>query len=89
MRLALSYLLQEPIMTDRVKALFDYTATNPEELDFSAGDIITVVGPSEESHFWWYGALKGKLGMFPFNFIVSYFHCQLQVSNSLSGPDSR
>lgn len=57
-------------MTDRVKALFDYTATNPEELDFKANDIITVVGPSDDSTFWWYGALEGRLGMVPFNFIV-------------------
>jgi Variant SH3 domain/SH3 domain len=61
---------QQPIMTDRVKALFPYRTSNPEELSFVVDDCITVVGPSDDSTLWWYGTLKGRVGLFPFNFVV-------------------
>ncbi|KIM32787.1 hypothetical protein M408DRAFT_186587 [Serendipita vermifera MAFF 305830] len=59
----------EPIMTDRVMAIFSYNATNPEELSFIEGDCITVVGPSDDSTLWWYGTLKGRVGLFPYNYV--------------------
>ncbi|PVG03171.1 hypothetical protein CPB86DRAFT_869628 [Serendipita vermifera] len=58
-----------PLMTDRVKALYSYSPTNPEELQFNVQDIITVVGPSDDSTHWWYGALDGRLGLFPLNYV--------------------
>jgi hypothetical protein len=61
-------------MTDRVKGLFSYSPDNPEELQFNAQDIITVVGPSDDSTHWWYGALDNKLGLFPLNYVVCNIH---------------
>ncbi|KAG9044892.1 Intersectin 1 (SH3 domain protein) [Serendipita sp. 407] len=71
----------EPIMTNKVKALYDFVPSNSEELAFKSNDIITVVGPSDESNtFWWYGTVQGKLGMFPYNFV--------ELIPDERGPDS-
>ncbi|CAG7851740.1 SubName: Full=Uncharacterized protein {ECO:0000313/EMBL:CCA71661.1} [Serendipita indica DSM 11827] len=59
----------EPIITSRVCAIYDYKAQNEGELTFARGDVITVIQPSEESTFWWYGATKNDVGIFPFNYI--------------------
>jgi len=58
-------------MTDRVKALFSYETSNPEELSFAVDDCITVVSRYDESTMWWYGKLKGRFGLFPLNYVVS------------------
>lgn len=46
---------------------FDYTAQEPDELSLQKGDIITeiIIQPGG----WWEGKLKGKVGMFPDNFV--------------------
>ena len=57
-------------MTDRVMAIFSYSTSNPEELSFKEGDSITVIGPSDDSTLWWLGMLNGRVGLFPYNYIV-------------------
>lgn len=57
-------------MTDRVKALYSYSPKEPGELQFSSNDIVTVIGPTDDSTWWWYGTVDGRFGMFPFNFVV-------------------
>ena len=51
----------------RVRALFDFQATDPDELTFRKGDIIAVL----ESVFkdWWKGLLRGQTGIFPLNYV--------------------
>lgn len=51
----------------RVRALFDFQATDPDELTFRKGDVIAVL----ESVFkdWWKGFLRGKTGIFPLNYV--------------------
>ncbi len=51
----------------RVRALFDFVASEPEELDFKKGDVIAVL----ESVYrdWWRGSLKGRTGIFPLNYV--------------------
>lgn len=51
----------------RVRALFDFQASEPEELSFRKGDIIAVL----ESVFkdWWKGFLRGQTGIFPLNYV--------------------
>lgn len=51
----------------RVRALFDFQATDPDELTFRKGDVIAVL----ESVFkdWWKGLLRGKTGIFPLNYV--------------------
>ncbi|KAJ3239347.1 Unconventional myosin-Ie [Chytriomyces hyalinus] len=47
------------------KALYDYDATEADELSFKAGDIITIVSKDEG---WWTGNLRGQKGLFPANY---------------------
>lgn len=51
----------------RVRALFDFQATDPDELTFRKGDIIAV----QESVYkdWWKGFLRGQTGIFPLNYV--------------------
>lgn len=51
----------------RVRALFDFQATDPDELTFRKGDVIAVL----ESVFkdWWKGLLRGQTGIFPLNYV--------------------
>jgi len=58
---------------DAVRALYDYTASIPEEFDFQASDIIAVTATPEDG--WWSGQLldenrrvPGK-HIFPSNFV--------------------
>ncbi|KAF9029105.1 hypothetical protein BDZ89DRAFT_986209 [Hymenopellis radicata] len=59
-----------------VKALYDYTATIPEEFDFQAGDIIAVTSTPEDG--WWTGRLldEGRVvrgrEVFPSNFVCLF-----------------
>lgn len=50
----------------QVRALYDFTAEESDELPFNAGDIIEVVDRSDPS--WWTGKLRGKSGLFPANY---------------------
>jgi len=53
----------------RVKALYDFTPTEPGELAFKRGDIITVLDSAYKD--WWRGTLSGTgtVGIFPVNYI--------------------
>jgi signal transducing adaptor molecule len=51
----------------RVKALFDFQATDPDELTFRKGDIIAVLESVYKD--WWKGLLRGQTGIFPLNYV--------------------
>jgi signal transducing adaptor molecule len=51
----------------RVRALFDFQATEPDELTFRKGDIIAVLESAYKD--WWRGLLKGQTGIFPLNYV--------------------
>lgn len=51
-----------------VKALYDYTAQEADELTFKENDIITLISKKEDG--WWTGTLDGKKGVFPANVII-------------------
>lgn len=51
----------------QVKAIFDFTAEEEDELGFSAGEVIEVLDRSDPS--WWKGRLRGRTGLFPANYI--------------------
>ncbi|KAJ3980365.1 hypothetical protein F5890DRAFT_1557764 [Lentinula detonsa] len=53
--------------SNRVRALHPFTPTEPGELAFSAGDIITVVDRNYKD--WWRGQLRGRTGIFPVNYV--------------------
>uniref|UniRef100_A0A3Q2PLF3 Osteoclast-stimulating factor 1 n=1 Tax=Fundulus heteroclitus TaxID=8078 RepID=A0A3Q2PLF3_FUNHE len=50
----------------RVRALYDFTAEEDDELGFCAGDVIDVLDRSDQS--WWRGRLRGQSGLFPANY---------------------
>ncbi|XP_031436566.1 SH3 domain-containing YSC84-like protein 1 [Clupea harengus] len=53
------------------------TATNafegqqPGDLSFDVGDRITVLTKTESQYDWWEGQLRGKVGIFPANFVTN------------------
>jgi len=48
--------------------LYDYEATEDNELSFVKGDKITEIGPASED--WWQGKDKqGNVGFFPGNYV--------------------
>ena len=51
----------------RVRALFDFQATDPDELQFRKGDVIAVIESVYKD--WWKGLLRGKTGIFPLNYV--------------------
>ncbi|TRY92204.1 hypothetical protein DNTS_001916 [Danionella cerebrum] len=61
-----------------VKARFNFQQTNEDELSFSKGDIINVV--RTEDGGWWEGALNGKTGWFPSNYVREVKGSDKQVS---------
>lgn len=61
---------------EKVKALYDYSATIDEEFDFQAGDVIAVTATPDDG--WWSGELldearrvEGK-NVFPSNFVCLF-----------------
>ncbi|KAJ3584534.1 hypothetical protein NHX12_015029 [Muraenolepis orangiensis] len=50
-----------------VKARFPFQQTNEDELSFSKGDLITVL--RQEEGGWWEGAVDGRTGWFPSNYV--------------------
>jgi signal transducing adaptor molecule len=51
----------------RVRAQFDFTPSEPGELEFKRGDVIAVLESVYKD--WWRGSLKGKTGIFPLNYV--------------------
>ncbi|XP_051744051.1 GRB2-related adapter protein 2a [Ctenopharyngodon idella] len=58
--------LPAPRSTIQVRAIYDFTAEEDDELGFNAGDVIEVVDRSDPS--WWKGRLRGRTGLFPANY---------------------
>ena len=50
-----------------VVALYNHVASEPGELSFKKGDVITVT--KRDSSGWWEGKLGGKAGLFPSNYV--------------------
>lgn len=52
----------------KVRAMYDLTASESDELSFRKGDVITVV--EQVYRDWWKGTLRGKVGIFPLNYVT-------------------
>ncbi|XP_063064042.1 growth factor receptor-bound protein 2-like [Engraulis encrasicolus] len=53
----------------RVKAMYDFSAEEKDELDFSSGDVIEVLDQTDPA--WWRGRLRGREGLFPSNYTTA------------------
>ena len=51
----------------RVRALYDFQASEPGELQFRRGDVIAVLESVYKD--WWKGSLRGQTGIFPLNYV--------------------
>ncbi|XP_072321594.1 intersectin-2b isoform X2 [Eucyclogobius newberryi] len=51
------------------KALYPFTARNPEELNFNADDVLEVDESVEREPGWLYGSKEGKMGYFPESYV--------------------
>ncbi|XP_078045979.1 uncharacterized protein LOC144474702 isoform X2 [Augochlora pura] len=51
------------------KVLFSYEAASEDELTLMEGEIITLLSRDASDKGWWIGKLKGKVGLFPDNFV--------------------
>ncbi|GAA5884181.1 hypothetical protein JCM3774_005408 [Rhodotorula dairenensis] len=61
---------QQPRATppkSQCKAIWDYSKSQPDDLAFKAGDVITI--EAEENPDWWRGSLNGHTGLFPSNHV--------------------
>ena len=58
---------QTAATVSRVRALFDFTPSEPGELPFRKGDIIAVLESVYKD--WWKGSLRGQTGIFPLNYV--------------------
>ena len=52
-----------PKPSSRLRAMINHIPSEPDELEFTRGDIITFISPVYKN--WWKGSLKGKTGTFP------------------------
>lgn len=50
--------------------LFPYPPSNEDELELKEGDIISIINRELPDKGWWKGELRGKIGVFPDNFVV-------------------
>lgn len=53
------------------RALFDHEPEEDDELEFFAGDIVTVLD-NEDAEGWWVGSIAGNTGNFPYNYVELY-----------------
>ena len=53
----------------RAIARYLYIAANDDELSMVEGDVITVLDQNSVDAGWWKGELKGRVGVFPDNFV--------------------
>uniref|UniRef100_A0A493TV64 Intersectin 2 n=1 Tax=Anas platyrhynchos platyrhynchos TaxID=8840 RepID=A0A493TV64_ANAPP len=56
-----------PSVVCQVIAMYDYMANNEDELSFSKGQLINVLGKDDAD--WWQGEISGVTGLFPSNYV--------------------
>ncbi|XP_053469947.1 CD2-associated protein isoform X1 [Ictalurus furcatus] len=52
------------------KAIYNYEATNQDELDVKEGEIVHLLSKDTGEPGWWRGEVNGREGVFPDNFVV-------------------
>lgn len=59
--------LAQPV---EVTALYSFEGQQPGDLNFQAGDRITVISKTDSHFDWWEGKLRGQIGIFPANYVT-------------------
>lgn len=55
---------------EQCKVLYAYSPMNEDELKLAEGDIVTIVTKELPDKGWWKGELRGRIGVFPDNFVT-------------------
>lgn len=63
-------LLPPKPIREQCKVLYAYAPLNEDELKLSEGDVVTVLSKELPDKGWWKGELRGKVGVFPDNFVT-------------------
>jgi SH3 domain-containing protein 21 len=74
-------LLPPKPIREQCKVLYAYQPLNEDELKLAEGDVVTVLSKELPDKGWWKGELRGRIGVFPDNFVTllpseSEFDCQ-------------
>lgn len=57
------------VTVERARVVFSYVAENEDELTLNVGDTINILQKKLEDAGWWKGELRGRVGVFPDNFV--------------------
>lgn len=68
----------------RARVVYSYKPVNDDELRLEVGDVIDVLDEVEEG--WWRGNLKGRVGVFPSNFVKEMTEEDTQVAPRGQSP---
>ncbi|KAH8666736.1 DUF500 and domain-containing protein [Xylariales sp. PMI_506] len=60
---------KQNLMQNQAIALFTFEGTEPGDLSFKKGDVITVLKKTENETDWWTGMVGTKHGIFPSNYV--------------------
>lgn len=71
---------------ERARVIYAYDAQNGDELTLAVDDIINVLDKDIEDVGWWKGELRGKIGVFPDNFVQLIE--ELDLPPAVSGSDT-
>lgn len=55
---------------EQCKVLYAYAPLNEDELKLNEGDVVTLLSKELPDKGWWKGELRGKVGVFPDNFVT-------------------
>ncbi|RWS09848.1 SH3 domain-containing kinase-binding protein 1-like protein [Dinothrombium tinctorium] len=64
--------------TKRARVVYSYTPQNVDELELRTDDVIDVLDVVEDG--WWRGRLRGKIGVFPSNFVQELIDSSMDSS---------
>ena len=76
--LVLDVVPRKPEIIGYCTALYDFSASEPNQLSFSVGDKIAVVSKTGRFKLWWRGSLNGQVG--PPILKVNILFCYLSTS---------
>ncbi|ELU08892.1 hypothetical protein CAPTEDRAFT_225696 [Capitella teleta] len=69
------------------RALYDYSATCDEELNFNEGQLIQVLRKDQDGDGFWEGILDGKIGVFPSLVVEELLSPEAAAAQALTSPD--
>ncbi|XP_046806182.1 serine-rich adhesin for platelets isoform X1 [Lucilia cuprina] len=74
---------------DYCRVEFPYAPQNDDELELKVGDIITIHSMDLPDKGWWKGELRGKIGVFPDNFVKLMAPSEVSPLNDLQQQQSQ